>query len=60
MRILGDGQIYLNKGEVVPYRCPCGTYIQTLEEEFVCDSCGRLLFADELRETQSFNFMRVQ
>lgn len=60
MIIYEDGTLYLERGETIPYRCPCGTYIQTREEEFDCDSCGRHLLAEDLKEAQTYEFRPVQ
>lgn len=55
-----DGSIYVEKGELFPYRCPCGAYIQTAEEEFDCTSCGRHLFAEDLKDQQAWQYRTLQ
>lgn len=54
MKVLDDGSVYLEKGELVPYRCDCGNYIQTKEPVVHCDKCGLDHDAAELADRMVF------
>lgn len=44
MRLIGRHQVYLEKGEIVPYFCLCGFTYQPPAASFnsYCPECGRL------------------